>query len=58
MENLQYIFSFCVEYHISPRLLGKLIRLPLMRLPLKGVYILWKGYALNKRVAPVKLKFR
>jgi radical SAM superfamily enzyme YgiQ (UPF0313 family) len=56
VENLQYIFSFCVEYQINSRLLGKLIRLPLIRLPLKSIYILWKGYALANRIAPVKLK--
>jgi len=55
LENLQYLFSFCVEYQINPRLLGKLIRLPLKSV-FKGIQLLWKGYALTNRIAPVKLK--
>lgn len=55
LENLQYLFSFCVEYQINPRLLGKLIRLPLKGI-FKGIHLLWRGYALTNRIAPVKLR--
>ncbi len=59
LANLNYLFSFCVEYHhISPWLLNKLIRLPFMRLPFQGIYLLWKRYALTNRIFSMKLNLK
>jgi radical SAM superfamily enzyme YgiQ (UPF0313 family) len=54
VENLEYLFSFCVEYSFLSRYLHKLVRLPLGFL-YKGIQMFWRGYALTHRIIPVKM---
>ncbi|MHC4267365.1 MAG: B12-binding domain-containing radical SAM protein [Planctomycetota bacterium] len=54
VENLQYLFSFCVEYSFLYSHLHKLVRLPLGFL-YKAIQTLWRGRALTHRIIPVKM---
>lgn len=54
VENLQYLFSFCVEYSFLNPHIHKLVRLPLGFL-YKTIQTLWRGYALTHRIIPVKM---
>ncbi|MDR4496972.1 MAG: B12-binding domain-containing radical SAM protein [Candidatus Scalindua sp.] len=57
VENLQCLFSFCVEFPFLSSFLRKLVHLPLNSL-YRGMQTLWRGYALTQRIIPVKLGIR
>jgi radical SAM superfamily enzyme YgiQ (UPF0313 family) len=57
VQNLKYLFSIAVEYPWLTRLIRILVRFPLAPL-YKKVELLWKGYILTHRIAPMRMSIR
>lgn len=54
VTNLQYLFALAVEFPFLRKWIPKLVKLPLGPLYMR-LELLWKGYVLTNRIAPMNL---